>query len=198
MDGLGELPGVGEVRSLRLHPQHVAERRHCQRLRHGVGDPALHLVVALGSARRFGVPVDVEPQFLGACPGAGVAGSAREFQPHLNADGEAPALGCPRVDLLGHGLAVRAEPGGGLPGLRERIAGAVGHLPGAPVRRGQVVLDCLVNGAADATSIQPGVRLRVLPRRQGVKEMTVGTLDAGLRQAPQDRQVGRLVGRHVA
>jgi hypothetical protein len=62
VDRVGELPGVGEVRGLGLHPEDVGERRHGERLGDRVRDAAAHLVVALGRLGVLAVPDDVDAE----------------------------------------------------------------------------------------------------------------------------------------
>ena len=60
MDGLGEAPGVRQVRGLGFHPEDVGERGDRQGPGDRVLDSALHLVVALGSLGGLAVPEDVD------------------------------------------------------------------------------------------------------------------------------------------
>ncbi len=61
VDGVGELPGVGEVGGLGLHPEQVGEGRRGERLGDRVVDAAADLVVAVRRLGVLGVPGDVEP-----------------------------------------------------------------------------------------------------------------------------------------
>ena len=65
-------------------------------------------------------------------------------------------------------------------------------------RPGAVGLAASADGVGHAAGLQPGVGLGEFRFRQGVQQVTVGALDAGVGEAPQHRQVGRLVGGQVA
>jgi hypothetical protein len=81
VDGLGEAPGVRQVRGLGLHPQEVGERGDSQRPGDRVLDSALYLVVALGvleasQSQMMSMPID-----LGPGPGGVERRPVREGQP---------------------------------------------------------------------------------------------------------------------
>ena len=66
MDGVRELPGVRQVRRLRLHPEDVGEGGGGEGLGDGVGDSSADLVVALRGLGELAVPGHLEAEVGGS------------------------------------------------------------------------------------------------------------------------------------
>ena len=196
VDRFGEGPGVFEVGGLGLHPQDVAEGGHGQRLGHRVVDAALHLVIALGGQGQGRVPGRVEAQLGGPGPGGLRAGGAGEGQPLLGGGLEALALGGPPRHPVGHGLGVGGEPGRRLPRLHQHVGGPVHRLAGGDLR-GPVSGRGLLQGGPDAGPVQPRFGPGVGLVGDGVQEVAVDLIEAGLAEELQHGQVGGLVGRDL-
>ena len=119
MDRVGELPRVGEVGGLRLHPEDVGERRSGQRLGDRVRDAAADLEVAFRRLGPLAVPCDVGAQLLRLLP-RGVERCPRgELPPIRGAHLGRLALPLAEVEQVPDGLAIGLQAGVDLPDVDE-------------------------------------------------------------------------------
>ena len=120
MDGLGELPGVGQVGGLGLHPQQVRERCCGKGFRDRVRDAAAHLVVALRGLGPARSPTVRRHRVLRAFALRGVQrGGLGELQPLGGLHRQGFALALLEPQHLGDGVAVGVQAGVVLPGVDE-------------------------------------------------------------------------------
>ena len=110
VDGVGELPGVLEVRRLGLHPQHVGEGRHSQRFGDGIIDPGLDVIEAFRSLGQLAIPDDLDAHRLGPLAHLVERSAFGERQPFLDGHIETLALGRAELQHLGDRLPIGLHP----------------------------------------------------------------------------------------
>ena len=197
MDGLGEAPGIGQVRGLGLHPHQVGERGDSQRPRDRVLDSALYLVVALGGLGYLAIPDDVDAHRLGPGPGRVEGRLVRERQPLAGAHVEPLTLAGAELDHVRHRLGIARQAGLGLPRLQvprlDTVQQRLGRRPAGLLERRRALFE----HAHHAGPLQPGAGLVVLRGGDLVQQMTARVVDAQLAELPQDGEIADLVGRQI-
>ena len=172
MDRVGELPGVGEIGGLRLHPEDVGERRGGQRLGDRIRDAAAHLVVALRRLGAFAVPRTSAPSSLAFSRAVYSEARLGELPPLGGVHVERFALALAEIEQLGHRLAVGLSPASACQAstncdstlsksVVDRLLRAV--LPGG---------SRLGDRCRDAVALQPGVGGGVFAVGKCVEQMT--------------------------
>ena len=195
MDRIGEVPGIGQVRGLGLHPQEVGERGDSQRSGDRVLDSALDLVIALGSLGSLAVPDDVDAHRPGPGPGGVEGRSVREGQPLAGAQVELLTLAGAEFHHVRHRLGIAHQVGLGLPCLQiPRLDTVHQCFDRGPVAL-QECLRALFEHARHTRPVKPRAGLVVLLGGDLVQQMTARVLDAQLAELPQDGEVPDLVGR---
>ena len=194
MDRVGELPGIGEIRGLRLHPEQIGERRSSQRLGDRVRDAAAELVVTFGRPRPLAVPSGVGAQLPRLLPGVIKWRAFGELPPLRGAHVGRFALVLAEFEQLRHGRAVGLQPGVCLPGSDKArldiVEQCVKRLLAIFLPRGGRLGD----RAKDALALQPWRCRGVLAFGQRVEEMPVELFDSQLVEAAQHRQEAGFVG----
>lgn len=173
MDGLGELPGVGEIGGLGLHPQDVGERSGRQLFGDRVRNTAAQLVIPLGCLRQLTVPFDVHTEFTGLLARGVQRRPLGELLPFVDTHRVRFAVALGEFEPRRHRFGVRLEPGVLLPRGHELRLDVVVERVVTRVAVGPPLLHRLGDHLGDPVPLQPGPCRLVLSFGQPVQQVPV-------------------------